>query len=137
MSQLRIPLVEEQLQVSKRVVDTGKGVRVHKTVTEHAELVDLPLMHDELTVERIAIGTLIEEGTLPTVRYEGETMIVPVLEEVLLVKKQLRLKEEVRITRHQRELHEPQSILLKSETATVERFDETPTAAPTSSTKGE
>lgn len=137
VTQYRIPLVEEELQVSKRVVETGKGVRVHKTITEHEQIVDLPLKHDELNVERVLVGTLIEGNALPTVRYEGDMMIVPVFEEVLLIRKQLRLKEEIRITRHQRELHEPQTILLKTETATVERFDETPTAAPTSSTKGE
>lgn len=136
-NRLRIPLLAEQLNVSKRIVDTGKGVRVHKTVEERAELVDLPLLHDELLIEHIAIGTLINDDAIPTTRYEGETMIVPVLEEVLLVHKQLRLKEEIRITRQQRERHAPQTILLKTETATVERFDESPTVAPTSSSKGE
>ena len=136
-NRVRIPLLAERLHVSKRVVDTGKGVRVHKTVNEHSQVVDLPLLHDEIQIEHIAIGTLISDDTIPTMRYEGETMIVPVLEEVLLVSKQLRLKEEIRITRQQRERHAPQTILLKTETATVERFDESPTAAPTLSSKGE
>lgn len=135
-NQIRIPLVEEQLQVSKRLVETGKGVRVHKAVSEQAQIVDLPLIHDEITVERVAIGAVISGEVLPAVRHEGDTMIVPVFEEVLLIKKQMRLKEEIRITRHKRELHAPQTIILKTEIATVERFDETPTAAPTSSIKG-
>jgi stress response protein YsnF len=50
--------------------------------------------------------------------------VVPVLEEVLVVQKQLRLKEEVRITRHRREAHAPQTIVLRSEEVEVERFDD-------------
>jgi uncharacterized protein (TIGR02271 family) len=137
VQQIRIPLVEETVQVSKRIVDTGKGVRVHKTVSEHAQVVDLSLLQDELLIEHIAVDTLMTGEILPVMRYEGETMIVPVFEEVLLVQKQVRLKEEIRITRRRRERHAPQTILLKTETATVERFEETPTAAPTTSSKGE
>jgi hypothetical protein len=47
-----------------------------------------------------------------------------VLEEVLVVQKQLLLKEEVRITRLRRPVHAPQSVTLKSEQVTEERFDE-------------
>jgi stress response protein YsnF len=57
-------------------------------------------------------------------RQEGETLIIPVLEEVLVVERRLRLKEEVRITRQQRTVHTPQSVVLKTYEVQVERFDE-------------
>jgi hypothetical protein len=41
-----------------------------------------------------------------------------------VVQKQLLLKEEVRITRLRHPVHAPQSVTLKSEQVTVERFDE-------------
>jgi hypothetical protein len=36
----------------------------------------------------------------------------------------LRLKEEVRITRHKREVHQPQTVSLRAEHIAVERFDQ-------------
>lgn len=124
LQQVVIPVIQEQLQVDKRVVDTGKGVRVHKTVSEREQVVDQPLLQDELIVERVPVGQLLADSPLPTARYDGDTLVVPVFEEVLVVAKQTRLKEEVRITRRKRETHAPQTVLLKSEQVSVEHFDE-------------
>jgi len=48
-------------------------------------------------------------------------MIVPVLEEVLVVQKRLMLKEEVHVIRRKVETHQPQHMLLRSEEVIVER----------------
>lgn len=122
--QMRFPVMEEGVQVTRRVVDTGRGVRVRKTVSEHEHLIDEPLLQDELTVEHVPIGRVVDESSLPQTRYEGDTLVVPVLEEVLVVQKQMRLKEEVRITRHRHEVQVPQSVVLRTEHVNVERFDE-------------
>lgn len=119
------PLLREELQVGKQVVDTGKGVRVHKTVTEREQSVEVPLAHDELVVERRPVGRIVDAANVPTAHYEGETLVVPVLEEVLVLQKQLRLTEEVRITRHRHETRTTQSATLRQEQVDVERFDET------------
>lgn len=124
-TQMSFPLMEEELHVAKRVVDTGRGVRINKTVTEREQLVDPPLLRDELEVTHVAVGRVIAETDAPQTRYEGETLVVPVLEEVLVVQKQLLLKEEIRITRHRKPVRMPQNVLLRSEQVTVERFDET------------
>lgn len=122
--QMSFPVMEEELHVAKRVVDTGRGVRIHKTVSEREELIDHPLLRDELTVEHIPVGRVVESDHPPQMRYEGDTLVVPVLEEVLVVQKQMLLKEEVRITRQRHQVQVPQSVLLRSEQITVERFDE-------------
>lgn len=122
--QLTIPVIEEQLQVGKRTVDTGAGVRIHKTVAERQHVIDEALFDDELSVERIPRNEIIPDAVMPETRYEGSTLIVPVLEEVLVVQKKLRLKEEVRITRLRRETHAPQTVTVRSEQINVERFDE-------------
>jgi uncharacterized protein (TIGR02271 family) len=130
--QMSFPVMEEMLEVDKRSVDTGRGVRIHKHVSEHERVLDQPLRRDELVVEHVAIGQIIADGNPPATRYEGDTLVVPVLEEVLVVQKQLLLKEEVRITRREQQVREPQTITLRSEQVTVERFDESanPTAHP-------
>ena len=122
--QLVIPVVQEQLQVDKRLVETGKGVRVRKRVSEREQVVDQPLLQDELVVEHVPVGQMLADATIPTARYEGDTLVVPILEEVLVVEKQVRLKEEVRITRRKREIHAPQTVSLRSEEVSVEHFGE-------------
>lgn len=125
-AQMNSPVMQEELHVGKRPVDTGKGVRIHKTVSTQEQVIDEPLFHDELEVEHVPVDLPVAGSDVPRMRYEGDTLVVPVLEEVLVLQKQLRLKEEVRITRHKREVHAPQSVNVRSEQVTVERFDERP-----------
>jgi stress response protein YsnF len=49
-------------------------------------------------------------------------MIVPVIEEVLVVQKQLRLIEELHIRKSRTERHEPQTVTLRKEEVTVEQL---------------
>jgi uncharacterized protein (TIGR02271 family) len=122
--QMTFPVMEEEMHVSRRVVDTGRGVRLHKTVTEHEQLVQEPLLHDALKVEHVPIGRMVSQDEPPQMRYEGETLVVPVLEEVLVVQKQLLLKEEVHITRSREQTPSTQTVLLRAEHVAVERFDD-------------
>jgi uncharacterized protein (TIGR02271 family) len=115
-----VPVIEEELRVGKRVVETGR-VRVTKTVHEHEEVVDEPLMREEYDVERVPIDEFVDGPVGP--RHEGETLVVPVLEEVLVVEKRLVVREELRITRKRTEERRPQRVKLLSEEVSVERAD--------------
>lgn len=115
-----VPVMEEELRVGKRVVETGR-VRIHKTVHEHEEVVDEPLMREEYDVERVPIDEFVDGPVGP--RHEGETLIVPVLEEVLVVEKRLVVREELRITRKRTEERRPQRVKLLSEEVSVERTE--------------
>lgn len=121
---LTLPVIQEQLHLDKRLVDTGKGVRLHKKVVEQEQVIDPPLLQDELAVEHIPVGRVVADQEMPQPRYDGDTLVVPVLEEVLVVQKQLLLKEEVRITRKRVQVHKPQKVSLRSEQIDVEHFDE-------------
>lgn len=118
--QIVVPVVEEELRVGKRVVETGR-VRVTKTVSEHEEVVDQPLMREEYDVERVVVDEFVDGPVGP--RYEGETLIVPVLEEVLVVEKRLVVREELRLTRRRTEERNPQRVKLLSEEVSVERAE--------------
>jgi stress response protein YsnF len=122
--QVRIPIVEEQLEVGTRTVETGRGVRIHKTVTEQPVSIDERLLRDAVEVRRVEVDRIVALDQAPAVRYEGETLVVPVLEEVLVVERRLRIKEELHITRARREERFQQTVMLKSEQVSVERFDE-------------
>jgi uncharacterized protein (TIGR02271 family) len=115
-----IPVIEEELDVQKRVVETGK-VRVTKEVYERETLVDEPLFRDEVEVERVLIDRVVD-GPVP-VRYEADTMIVPIMEEVLVVEKRLVLKEELHIRKRRVETHRPQQVTLRREEVRVERLE--------------
>lgn len=124
-----VPVIVEELQVTKRKIDTGR-VRITKLVREREEVVDEPLLQEEVDVQRVAVNRLVDVP--PPVRYMGDVMIVPLLEEVLVVEKRLMLKEELHISKRQTEVHNPQRVILRSEEVTVERIDKA--EQPTSST---
>lgn len=115
---LVMPVIIEEIDIQKRLVETGK-VRITKVVHEHEAVVDEPLLRDEVEVERVSIHRLVEEA-IP-MRYEGETMIVSVMEEVLVVEKRLMLTEELHIRKRRVEMHQPQRVTLRREEARVER----------------
>jgi len=121
---LRIPVVAEQLAVGTRSVDTGRGVRVHKTVVEQPVTIDERLGRDEVEVRHVAVDRIVALEEAPTTRHDGDTLVVPILEEVLVVERRIRIKEELHITRIRREDHHQQEVVLKAEQVSVERFDE-------------
>jgi len=116
---LVIPVIEEQLQVGKREVKTGT-VRVTKKVHERQQTVDQPLISEEAQVERRAINEYVSEGDPVAPWYDGNTLVIPVVEEVLVVEKKLVLREEIRITKFQQEVHHPQHVKLRKEEVIVE-----------------
>jgi stress response protein YsnF len=121
---LTIPVIREEVQVDKRVIDTGRGVRIHKTVAEHPCHIDERLLRDEVEISHVPVDRIVPLDAAPATRYEGETLVVPILEEVLVVERRVRIKEEVRITRTRREEHHAETVMLKSEQVSVERFEE-------------
>jgi len=112
-----IPVVEEQVQVLKRAVETGK-VHIKKVVQEREETVDVPLRAEEIEVRRVAINRTVDGPV--SIRHEGDTLIIPLLEEVLVVQKQLRLKEEVHVIKKQTEQRRPEQVTLRHEAVIVE-----------------
>jgi len=97
-SHLTIPVVEERLDVGKRTVELG-ALEIHKTVEQFQDSRHLPLSFDQLDVEHVAVNRPLDAPLEP--RYEGDVLIIPVMEEVLVVEKRLMLKEEVRISKRQ------------------------------------
>ncbi len=117
-SAIIIPVVEEVAVVNTQTVETGR-VRVSKEVTRQEQAVHVVSSHEECEVERITLNRIVE--TAPAVRYEGETMIIPVLKEVAVVEKKLMLVEEVRVTRRQVQTQETVPVTLRKETVEVVR----------------
>jgi len=125
--EVRIPVIREEAVVRTREVERG-GVRVHKTVNEREEVVEQPTMREDVDVERVAIGRVID--TVPEVREEGDTLIIPVLEEMLVVEKRLVLKEEIRVTKRRTTETEQVRVVLNEEQVTIEQLGEQSVGEP-------
>jgi uncharacterized protein (TIGR02271 family) len=117
-----IPVIAEQIAVGKQVVETGK-VRISKRISEHEELVDVPLFKEEVRVERVPVNLFVD--ALPPVRQEGDTMIIPVVEEQIVIQKKLLLVEELRVRKEVVEHHQPQTVNLRKEEVEIKRVAET------------
>ncbi len=83
-------------------------------------MIDEPLFSEKVMVERVPANQYVDEP--PQVRHEGDTMIIPVVEEHLVVKKRLFLVEELRVTKQIIESHQPQSVILRKEEIDVKRI---------------
>ncbi len=97
-SRLTVPVIEERLEVGKRTVELG-SLEINKTIEEVQDSRRLPLSFDQLDVEHVAVNRPLDAPLEP--RYEGDVLIIPVMEEVLVVEKRLMLKEEVRVSKRQ------------------------------------
>ncbi len=114
-----IPVIAEDLTVDKRVVETGR-VRLSKVVRAEEQTFDVPVMQEDVSVERVRVDRVVDAA--PEVRQEGDTLIIPLVEEVVVVEKRLMVREEVRVTRRRREVQEPHSVTLRQEDVKVERL---------------
>jgi len=115
-----IPLIEEQIQVGKRLVETGK-VQLHKSVETYDVTLDEPLAVKTWTVERIRRNEVVEQA--PLMRQEGETTIYPIVEERLVMTRELVLIEEVHVVKKLSERRDTQAVTLRRETLSVERHN--------------
>ena len=113
-----VPVVEETAVVHKERVAT-EAVRLRKRVREGEEVLDVPLRAEAIEVERVPVGRWLDAPA--EVRREGDTTVYPVVEEVLVVEKRLRLVEEVRVTRRQETRRVQERVALRREQVVVER----------------
>lgn len=111
-----VPLFEETMRVNKAVREDK--VLVRTSVRERVEYANLERRAEEAAIERIAINRVVPVA--PSVREEGDTIIVPVVEEIMVVEKRLLLKEEIRIRRQEVVEHIRQPVRLRSEEASIE-----------------
>lgn len=114
-----IPVVQEELSLSRVTEKTGNAVRVRIEAHEEKQQVPVTEIVEELSIERVPVNRYVSERTAP--REEGDAVVIPVFETVAVVEQRLLLKEEVRIVRHRREIRREEEVVLRKETAIVER----------------
>ena len=114
-----LSVAKEELIVRKRSIERGR-VRVTTNVRRRNALVQQPLERDFVEIDRVPTNGVLERAV--KARYEGDVLVIPVLEEVAVMQKQLVLKEELRIRKRAvRTLHK-QRVRLRAEEVNVERL---------------
>ncbi|MEZ4728270.1 MAG: YsnF/AvaK domain-containing protein [Caldilineaceae bacterium] len=114
-----IPVIQEEAHIDKRPVERNR-MRVTKQVHTQDETIDVSLKQERVQVERIPVEQFVDTAAQP--HYEGETLVIPVMEEVLVVEKKLRLKEEIRISKYTEEIPHEETVTLRREEVSVERI---------------
>ena len=119
-----VPLHAEQIEAVKARRETGR-IRVSTETHLREQLVDEILAEDHAHVKRIVIGRIVDD--MPSIRQEGDTTIIPVVEEVLVTEKRLFLKQEIHVTRVRTTSRHQETVLLRHQDASVVRLPAGPT----------
>jgi len=90
--ELRVQRSEEELRAGTREREAG-SMRVRKRVRTDRETIEVPVKHEEVSVERVPVA----EGEATEAQIGEEEVVVPVTEEEVVVDKRAVAKEEVRI----------------------------------------
>ena len=100
---------------------------LRKSVQEFQQSLDETLAVRTFDVQRVVINRPVEAP--PAIRSEGPTTVYPVVEERLILTKELILKEEIHVTQRDTERHDTQVVTLQREHIEVERHSGTGTIA--------
>ncbi len=111
-------LHREDAVIDKRVVP-GDTVRVETITRMHEQRVEIALMHEWIDIVHVPVGHFVDE--VPDIRQEGDLIIMPVVEEVLVLERRLRLVEEVHIRRVDQIERRVETVVLRSQDAKVTR----------------
>lgn len=113
-----LPLHEEQASITKQPIVTGR-VRISRVTHEHGQLLNEALVREQIEINRTPIGQLIE--AMPPIRQEGDVIVIPIVEEILVVERRLVLKEEVRVRRVRTSKNYGERVMLRRQEAVVSR----------------
>ena len=116
-----IPVIQEEAHIATQTTERGR-VRITKRVHTQEETVDTPLRQERVQVERVPVEKIVDSPV--TMHYDGDTLVIPVMEEVLVVEKRLLLKEEVRVTKYVGETQHQETVRVRAEEIAVERTNE-------------
>ncbi len=128
-----LPVVEEQLQVGKRLVERG-GVRIYRHVTETPVQESVQLRQERVTVERTPVDQPASAADIGAIR-EGVTEIRETAEEPV-VAKTARVVEEVRVGKEVTERTETISDTVRRADVEVEQLGTAASAAGMTGTTG-
>ncbi|MGI8640075.1 MAG: DUF2382 domain-containing protein [Pyrinomonadaceae bacterium] len=118
--EVALPVIEEQLNVGKRVVQSG-GVRIHQRVSEKPVEETVTLHEEHVTVDRRPVDREVSQADMDTLKTEDFT--VTERAEQAVVGKQARVVEEVVVGKNMTERDETVTDTLRRTDVEVEQTD--------------
>jgi uncharacterized protein (TIGR02271 family) len=112
----KLRLFAEELSIAKEKRETGRVRILTRTNTREA-LVDEGLARERIEIEKVPEHI----DAIPELRQEGNTTIIPVVEEQLVVERRLMLKEELRIRRVRTSERHQEKVMLRYQEAVITR----------------
>jgi uncharacterized protein (TIGR02271 family) len=117
-----IPVIEEVLKVDKKLVETGR-IHVRKEIDEEEKQIEIPLMNESYEVERVKVKDQIFDQ-VPSIRHEGDVIVIPVIKEVAEIKIRYEVAEEIHLKKNKTITPHTEQVTLKKEKVIIQR--ETP-----------
>lgn len=115
-----VPVFAEELHADAVPVET-RSVRVTKHLETHQEVLEQELRKSRVQVKRVKTNRVVD-GPQPAER-SGNTLIIPVVSEVLRVEKQWVVTEEIHIIQTEERETVQQNVDVRREAPHVERLD--------------
>lgn len=117
---LVVPVLREEVHVGAVAVETG-GVRVTKRVEGHEQLLEQELRTGRVEVKRVKTNRVVDGPQ--TAQRTGNTLVIPVVSEILRVTKEWVVTEEIHVTQVEERTTVQERVLVSHEVAEVQRFD--------------
>lgn len=114
-----IPVAQETATVTTRRVVTGR-VRIETLTEEIEEAVAAELSHSEVEVIRVPVGRKVD--AVPEISEADDLTIIPVVEERLVVTRELFLREEIHVRRVERRETIDVPVKTRRQTVRINRF---------------
>jgi stress response protein YsnF len=118
-SEVKVPVHAEEAVIHIQQKERGR-VRISKTHEKDNVVVMAQAVSRDLVVERVSVDRFVEHPT--GIRREGETLVIPVFEEVPVVVMKTKLKEEVRVTTRTTTQSRRTPVSIRRETVTIDRI---------------
>lgn len=91
-TETELPVIAETVKVGRRVRETEQ-VKVRRRVAVDEHLLELPVRREHLRIERVVVDRICDEP--PEIRRTEDAVVVPVVEEELVVHRRYRVREEI------------------------------------------
>lgn len=93
---VNVPVREEELTVDKQRGKVGEA-RIHKDTVEEQQSLNVPVTEERVTVDRVPVDKDLPADQANATNWQDKDVSIPVMGEDVIVEKQPRVKEELRI----------------------------------------
>jgi uncharacterized protein (TIGR02271 family) len=118
-AEAHLRLYAEEATLTRETVETGR-LHVGKHTHTREQLIEADLAHETVEITTVPVGVIID--AMPAIRDDGETLVIPIVEEILVVERRLRLKEEVHVRRIRTTERHRETVTLRHQEAAVTRL---------------